>query len=38
MIFTKGTFDWADGALARRLNKPHSWVMHLMFMEQIFRQ
>lgn len=21
MIFTKGTFDWADGALARRLNK-----------------
>ena len=21
MVFTKGTFDWADGALARRLNK-----------------
>ena len=21
MIFTKGTFDWADGTLARRLNK-----------------
>jgi len=21
MIFTKGTFDWADGSLARRLNK-----------------
>ena len=21
MIFTKGTFDWSDGALARRLNK-----------------
>ena len=29
MVFTKGTFDWADGPLARRLNKT-SFVGHAM--------
>lgn len=29
MVFTKGTFDWADGALARRLNKT-SFLGHAM--------
>jgi len=29
MIFTKGTFDWADGPLARRLNKT-SFIGHAL--------
>ena len=29
MVFTKGTFDWADGPLARRLNKT-SFIGHAL--------
>jgi len=29
LVFTKGTFDWADGALARRLNKT-SFLGHVL--------
>ena len=29
MVFTKGTFDWADGPLARRLNKT-SFLGHVL--------